>query len=75
MDTHIVLQVDDKPELIQFAQSKIPSGEQYAMDYRQILVEQYGASRKKIDYQSLIERVTGHLISCEMLGIELTPIT
>jgi hypothetical protein len=71
--TNIIIQVDDKQELIDALQLALTEGEKFAKRCFDILVEDWGADKCRIDQIGLIEMGTGHLIDCCMKGISPTP--
>lgn len=68
---NIIIQANDKKELIDTLQSALTEGEKFAKEMFDILIRDWGADKYKIDQIGLIEMGTGHFIHCVMRGIPL----
>lgn len=69
----IIIQIDDKQEMIEALQAAKTEGEKFAKKIFDILVDEWGADKYKIDQIRLIEMGTGHLIDCCIRDVSPTP--
>jgi hypothetical protein len=67
----IILQVDG--DFLDEVEKTISSGEDYALELRRILIEQYGANPDMIDMEGLREQGVGQIVAATTKGCEPTP--
>jgi hypothetical protein len=65
--------IDDRREIANALQLALTEGEKFAEKCFDILVDEWGADKDKIDIFGLIEIGTGHLIACCVKGVSPTP--
>jgi len=68
---NVVIIVDDKEKMLAVLQQKSDEATEYRDRCVDVLVEQWGAVRDKIDLIGLKESVYGHQIHCLMKGLEV----
>ena len=69
--TKMTIQIEDKKALMDTLQVALTEGEKFAKAMFDTLIDTWGADKCQIDQVGLIEKGTGHFISCCMKGIDL----
>ncbi len=69
--TKIIMQIENKKAMLDTLQVALTEGEKFAKAMFETLIDKWGADKYQIDQVGLIEKGTGHFISCCMKGIDL----